>query len=1023
MMCRRFGITTFVSAVALGVFATDYYVGGDNASDDNGGSADAPFATLDKAISSAGNSDDVIYVTPGEYTTTTQYGPNLKAKMIGTGASRGDVVIKSSAGYRTLRTTVGAWIENVTIVGNPTSSKVDKGGAIEMSGGTVTNCVITGGTAYGNTNRHCGGNLYMNATSILVVDCEISGGQARKHGGNICIDGGGTVRNCTITGGVSGIDSTTDEPRGANVYMYKGVLENCTITGGTGAERAGNVYLGHADATVRQSTITGGKTSGHGGNIFMTAGTVSDCQISDGVCQSNEGGNIHMQGGMVSGCAIANGRAGTNGGNVRMNKGTLADCTVSGGYCGGTAWDQGGGNIFANPGRIVRCVVTGGSMTEGKDQGGGIRSRSADTVIEDCLVKDNSNGGVCLEGKGKHYNNTIVNNTAYGYWGYGSNPGVFVNNIVYGNHKADGTANDWSGNRPAVADMYNCAFSTEKLAGDDVTRFANCHVLKDASCFRNATEGDWHLVEGCGLADAGATDSRADASATDLDGNPRTSGPVDIGCYELQKVDMTVSMRYTEPLAHLYVPVTASFTAEVEHAPTGETVTYTYDFGDGGSATTTDSVITHEYTVPGVYTVKITATSASARAEMVYENYVNVGSKTLWVNAFATPTFPYDTIDTGFTTLAAALAGAVEGAEIHVAEGVYEQTAKLIVNKGVRIVGDESDPSKVVFRNTETARSGSGDHRVFSVENAGAWLCGLTMEGGSVYHGNGGNLTISAGVVSNCVIRGGVAIAGPEDEFGMGAGVALSGSGVVTHCMIVDNEVQGCASGKWICGGAVVFPWGSAGKLRNCLVADNRWKSGTGEGKPGQAVDPEDPAVTNVVPVIVNGGAGLVYHGSTNGSTVENCTIVANVIEGNCAGDSAAGIRCDWNSVIRNTVIAGNRRDDDDGCEDQLALAVSNVHLIFAEDVWKDKLDTCYTEDELPSGNASCKTADLTAMFKNFASADYRPRTGGALIDHGKAFANAEETDLAGNPRVFGKAIDVGCYECQRNAGLVVLVQ
>ncbi len=56
-----------------------------------------------------------------------------------------------------------SWLENVTVVGEGTY-KADKGGAIEMSGGTVTNCVVRDGTAYGNDSRNAGGNLLLAGT-------------------------------------------------------------------------------------------------------------------------------------------------------------------------------------------------------------------------------------------------------------------------------------------------------------------------------------------------------------------------------------------------------------------------------------------------------------------------------------------------------------------------------------------------------------------------------------------------------------------------------------------------------------------------------------------------------------------------------------------------------------------------------------------------------------------------------------------------------------------------------------------
>ena len=68
-----------VSATAA---ATDYYVSTDaSASDANDGlSAESPFATVDKAITSAADASDVIHVAAGTYATTTQLGPEPQVK-------------------------------------------------------------------------------------------------------------------------------------------------------------------------------------------------------------------------------------------------------------------------------------------------------------------------------------------------------------------------------------------------------------------------------------------------------------------------------------------------------------------------------------------------------------------------------------------------------------------------------------------------------------------------------------------------------------------------------------------------------------------------------------------------------------------------------------------------------------------------------------------------------------------------------------------------------------------------------
>ena len=962
-MCKRVGIAAVALICAAGgVHAADYYVASDGTYDGAPNGATV-YTSLDDAIAAAGNAADVIHVEPGTYSTTTQYGPNLKAKLVGMGPSRSDVTIQSAGSYRTLRMAAGSWLENVTVVGEGTY-KADKGGAIEMSGGTVTNCVVRDGTAYANGNN-AGGNLYVGNTAALIVDCEIYGGSATNRGGNVYV-AGGMVRNCTISNG------TCPNNIGGNVYLENGTLSGCTLTGGTAGARGGSVFMNHASARIESCSISGGSAATQGGNVFINNASA-----------------------VITNSTVSSGTAGQSGGNVYISNGTVVDSTISGGRANGTAWDQGGGNVFATPGRLTRCIITGGSGDSTQNYGGGIRSRNAGTVIEDCLVYGNANGGICLEGKGTHYNNTVVSNAAYGVWGYGSNPGTFVNCIIYGNYTENGV-NEWSGNHPAAADMYNCAFGQEYLKGTvAVSTYAGSIYLADDSAFADYANGDYHTAAVSVLVDAGAMDSRTDASTLDLDMKPRQSGTIDIGCYEYQKSEMTVNFAYAEQLDHAYAPATAVFSVSANNVPDGQTASFSIDFGDGlEPVVTAGPTVSHTFENPGVYTIVVTASApGSADAEMTYSNFVTLKSQTVYVTAGNTsPAAPYSTVETGFATVADAYNDAVDGMTIIVGNGVYEQTAKIAVSKAVSIVGNTANPGAVVLKNTATASSGQGDKRVMSIDNAAATVCGLTLEGGQVYHGNGGNLAISAGMISNCVIRGGIALADTDAEYGMGAGVALSGSGIVSHCIITNNEVQGAASGKWAQGSAVVFPWGSAGKMLNCLVAYNRWTVENAEA---------------------NGAAGAVYHGSTAGSRVENCTVVANAIVGTCNAASAAGIRCDWNSSVRNTVISGNR----------IGETVSNVLLARDGEIWKDGLNACVTEDALPSGNASCIVAALGDTFKNYARGDFRPKTGGALANKGSAVQFPVPVDLAGNPRVKFGAIDIGCYECQLKPGFSVVIR
>ena len=290
--------------------AADYYVdtNGDDAND--GLSAETPFATIDKAVITATSADDVIHVAAGEYLTgypdyvaqtdNAKWGPNLKAKLVGTGETRDAVVISSHGEYRTLRMAAGSWLENVTVVGEGTW-KADKGGAIEISGGTVTNCVIRDGTATASGNTE-GGNLYVNNTAALVVDCEIHGGKAKKRGGNVYLDKG-MVRDCIIRDGVC------DGNIGGNVYQYQGTLSHCIITGG--------------------------KATNDGGNVRMNgSGVMEDCVISGGVVTANEkkGANVYMDSSAkMSRCHLVGGssEAGYDAGSLCVYSASAASKTAS----------------------------------------------------------------------------------------------------------------------------------------------------------------------------------------------------------------------------------------------------------------------------------------------------------------------------------------------------------------------------------------------------------------------------------------------------------------------------------------------------------------------------------------------------------------------------------------------------------------------------------------------------------------------------------------------------------------------
>ena len=893
------------STLALGVFAADYYVGGDNASDDNDGSASAPFATLDKAFATGGGTKgNNIYVRAGTYSTNQQYGYDLKANLIGDAETRDEVVIQSAGNYRTLRmnATDKPTVTKVTIVGCTDILKVDKGGAIEMNGGTLRDCVIRDGKTYGNSSNLDGGNIYM-AGDSLVEDCLITGGEATKRGGNVYLDNG-TIRNCTITDG-------TSRNVGGNVFQYKGTIENCVISGGTATNDGGNVRMNGA-------------------------GTIRGTLIKDGTNTANE----------------------KKGANVYMDNGTLSRCHL-----------QGGANAAYNAGSL--CVYNSGC------------------AVEDTLIEGSHVGGVLMGSTSKLYNLTIVNNEKYGTWSWTANQ-TLVNCVIFNNCNGD-SLKEWSGNQPngASAVFLNCATSSGSMSQTDYPTL----VVVTADDFVDFANGDYRPREGGALVDAGASDPRgAAASTTDLDGNPRASGTIDIGCYEYQKQDMTVRLESGE-YTQVWAPTTVTFTHVVEHSVSPENVVFTYDFGDGSETKSTkEPTMAHAYENPGVYTVKITATNECEEesAEMTYDGYVRVESSTVYVSAGnKNEAFPYDTPETGYSTFRKAVNAASDGYTILLGAGVYEDIDQYSITKALTIKGLGVTPEEVVLRNTAESPN-TYYHRTLEINNAATWVSNLTLENGKVKDQTGANLRLVTGVVSNCVIRGGYALVGTGNA--AGAGVELAGAGTLTHCVITNNVVEGTSANAGYTGGAVFVTYNSQnGRVNNCLIAGNRYIT-TGDAK--------------------DGAAGIHFGGSNDSTQIENNTIVANVVEGSLKDDSA-GVHCTtWYGRLRNNIIAGNYET---GKAKYTSVKVDSGHCTFDNNLTDD--ETAYT--------ARSFAAPLATIFRNFANGDYTLRPTSPACNKGTTtgLVLRPAVDLLGNPREFGKAIDIGCYECQSLPGLAITVK
>ena len=59
----------------------------------------------------------------------------------------------------------------------------------------------------------------------------------------------------------------------------------------------------------------------------------------------------------------------------------------------------------------------------------------------------------------------------------------------------------------------------------------------------------------------------------------------------------------------------------------------------------------------------------------------------------------------------------------------------------------------------------------------------------------------------------------------------------------------------------------------------------------------------------------------------------------------------------------------------------------------------------------TCVAGTVSTFFRDHAARDWRPKTGGVLVDAGVLYGGIEAFDLRGDRRVQNGRPDIGCYE------------
>lgn len=334
----------------------------------------------------------------------------------------------------------------------------------------------------------------------------------------------------------------------------------------------------------------------------------------------------------------------------------------------------------------------------------------------------------------------------------------------------------------------------------------------------------------------------------------------------------------------------------------------------------------------------------------------------------------YKSVQTGIDNVGA------DGAVL-IAAGTYDSAVTVALADGVSLVGCAKTNVASVLRLTATgdrnqnvlkitASAGSVVTNLTLTNELGKDGSGVEMDSGLLTHcvvrdcrtanftDNGGGINMTGGTVRFCDITGCIA-KDSGNAYSYGGGIYMT-DGLVENCRIVDNghidEVgaQGSGGGVYMTGGT----------LRGCLVTGNRkHKDGSG-----------------------------VY---ARGGTVENCTIVGNVPS--VAAATASGVYIEGAStVFRNNIVWGNTDFAGTAARDWSAGSLTEANV--------------YNNDctsAIPGEN----NLTVNPQFVDAAARDYRLGFSDCVDGGADQDWMPEATDLDGNKRVVGRAVDLGCYE------------
>ena len=416
--------------------------------------------------------------------------------------------------------------------------------------------------------------------------------------------------------------------------------------------------------------------------------------------------------------------------------------------------------------------------------------------------------------------------------------------------------------------------------------------------------------------------------------------------------------------------VSASFTSSITNQDVTFTNTssnatsYSWDFGDGSSASTEINP-THTYATTGTYTVTLIASNNCGSDTATTSITVTVPSSLFYIDAGGSDSNDGLTTATAFATLAKAIEMTTNnlGTTINIAAGTYTEKAITISKNNITITGAGS---------ASTIFDGDADGRFLTIEANNIVLNNLTLK----EYGYLGELTSSGTVI-----------------------FLTSGTGVIFNDIVFDSNVSTTGSfGPIVYGGIFYISNGVNLTINSSIFKNNTF------GNENSANDYYRGGVFyNVSGGILQVNNSLFYDNTTSGygsalfsasgsqATFTNCTLEGNTSWG---ADDGVTYSIGTDDTFINSIIWNTRYQNSAGTD----IADLNATNVVYGSGFGNTL----------SGNNS--TVD--PFFTDVSSFDYTTQYNSFAVDGGdSAYAPADDINKLSRPQ--GQADDIGAYEHQ----------